>query len=447
MRSLRRARGYDEGLARARARPAGTRARHDRSTARSTSCAGPTSCSPTRARTTARCRRDTARIAGRRLRRRASRRADARARCGRSRVKVGIRERVLSRRHGGPLFRALDHRPAARDASRCSSITCSRRCDALDRADPARADHVRAMSRVGGRRRSRRTSARDALDVLVYPELGMDAVTFALAALRLAPVQCAAWGHPVTTGLPTIDVFFSCACMETAGRRDRTTRERLVTLPGIGTRYAMPARRPAIAANREAARAAARVRPLFLCPQSLFKIHPDNDALFARVLDGGRTASSCSTRARTRADGEIQRGSRCVRARAFARRSACIVLPQRSHDEYLRGQRRVRRDARHACAGRAATRASTRSRARCRSSRCPGAFMRARQSAAMLATMACRARRADQDDYVRKAAAIATDGAYAASSRAGSSSGEDTHLRRSGADRGASGVPRAPRSR
>ena len=34
----------------------------------------------------------------------------------------------------------------------------------------------------------------DALDVLVYPELGMDATSFALAALQLAPAQCAAPG-------------------------------------------------------------------------------------------------------------------------------------------------------------------------------------------------------------------------------------------------------------
>src|SRR4029450_12224462 len=51
----------------------------------------------------------------------------------------------------------------------------------------------------------------DALDVLVYPELGMDHATFALAALRLAPRQLAGWGHPVTTGLPSI------AAMLTAG--------------------------------------------------------------------------------------------------------------------------------------------------------------------------------------------------------------------------------------
>ena len=104
----------------------------------------------------------------------------------------------------------------------------------------------------------------DALDVLVYPELGMDATTFALASLRLAPRQCCAWGHPVTTGLPTIDAFFSCAEMETdASTADYT--ESLVRLPGIGTRYEMP----------EVPEAVERARfglpdgvPLFLCPQS-----------------------------------------------------------------------------------------------------------------------------------------------------------------------------------
>ncbi len=80
----------------------------------------------------------------------------------------------------------------------------------------------------------------DALDALVYPELGMDATTFALAALRLAPVQCAAWGHPVTTGHATIDAYFSCGAMEPADA-DAHYTERLIPLPGIGTDYARPA--------------------------------------------------------------------------------------------------------------------------------------------------------------------------------------------------------------
>ena len=47
------------------------------------------------------------------------------------------------------------------------------------------------------------------LDVLVYPEIGMDPVAFFLAFARLAPVQAVWWGHPDTTGIPTIDYFIS----------------------------------------------------------------------------------------------------------------------------------------------------------------------------------------------------------------------------------------------
>src|SRR4029079_9382312 len=82
------------------------------------------------------------------------------------------------------------------------------------------------------------------LDVLVYPQLGMDGRDATLAALRLAPLQCVAWGHPETTGSATIDAFISVADMEPA---DAATHycERLVRLPGIGTRYARPPVRPA----------------------------------------------------------------------------------------------------------------------------------------------------------------------------------------------------------
>ncbi len=120
----------------------------------------------------------------------------------------------------------------------------------------------------------------DALDVLVYPELGMDHTTFALAALRLAPRQLCGWGHPTTSGLATIDGFVSCADMERPQAQDHYT-EPLHVLPGIGTRY-RPDARPAAAA-REALGLPGR-GTLFLCPQSLFKIHPDNDDLFAAVL-------------------------------------------------------------------------------------------------------------------------------------------------------------------
>ena len=120
----------------------------------------------------------------------------------------------------------------------------------------------------------------DRLDVLVFPDVGMNSASYILAGMRLAPVQCAGWGHPVTTGQDGIDFFLTCGAMEPEGAESHYT-ERLVRLPGIGTRYARPG--PASAKSRgELGLPGAGA--LFLCPQSLFKIHPDNDALFARIL-------------------------------------------------------------------------------------------------------------------------------------------------------------------
>src|SRR5262249_38534008 len=120
----------------------------------------------------------------------------------------------------------------------------------------------------------------DQPDVLVFPELGMNGRAFLLAAMRLAPVQCAAWGHPVTSGLGTIDVFFSCAAMEPEGAASHYS-ERLVTLPGIGTRYARP---PLPEKKNRGSLGLPEDRHLYLFPHSFFKIHPDNDRLLAEMI-------------------------------------------------------------------------------------------------------------------------------------------------------------------
>ena len=122
--------------------------------------------------------------------------------------------------------------------------------------------------------------AADELDILVFPELGMHAETFTLAGLRLAPVQCAGWGHPNTTGLPNIDWFISSEPMEPPEAQSHYS-ERLALLPGLGTRYALPA---GATASSRADFGIPEDRTAYLIPQSLFKIHPDNDELIAEVL-------------------------------------------------------------------------------------------------------------------------------------------------------------------
>lgn len=114
------------------------------------------------------------------------------------------------------------------------------------------------------------------LDLLIYPEIGMDMRILPLAATRLARCQAAAWGHPVTTGLPSIDVFLSCADMEPDAAAAHY-REELHLLPGLGVDYR------GLAPSKGESGVELPLGLRVLIPQSGFKLHPDNDALIAQL--------------------------------------------------------------------------------------------------------------------------------------------------------------------
>jgi predicted O-linked N-acetylglucosamine transferase (SPINDLY family) len=116
------------------------------------------------------------------------------------------------------------------------------------------------------------------LDVLVYPEIGMDPRHQALAALRLAPVQCALYGHPATSGSAHIDYFLSGDAFEPPNA-EAHYRERLVRLPGIG---AQPARPPG-PGNASWLDTHVDGRQLVLCLQNFIKLMPSYDAALARI--------------------------------------------------------------------------------------------------------------------------------------------------------------------
>lgn len=117
-------------------------------------------------------------------------------------------------------------------------------------------------------------------EVLIYPEIGMDAVTLQLASLRLAPVQVAAWGHPETTGLPTMDHYLSAEGFENADA-DTHYRENLVALPHLGCCY----RAQPVASTPPdlAALGLDGNLPLLLCPGAPFKYGPQHDLIFTRI--------------------------------------------------------------------------------------------------------------------------------------------------------------------
>ena len=116
--------------------------------------------------------------------------------------------------------------------------------------------------------------------VLIYPEIGMDPMTAKLASLRLAPVQVASWGHPETTGLPTIDYFLSAEDFEPPGAQDNYT-ERLVSLPHLGCCY-YPLMVDATEPDLSGMGIDSKL-PIFLCPGTPFKYTPQYDRIFIEI--------------------------------------------------------------------------------------------------------------------------------------------------------------------
>jgi predicted O-linked N-acetylglucosamine transferase (SPINDLY family) len=120
-------------------------------------------------------------------------------------------------------------------------------------------------------------------DVLIYPEIGMDALTAQLASLRLAPVQAAAWGHPETSGLPTMDLYLSAEEMEPADASGNYS-EHLVRLPGLGVSVEPLA--PVVPKLDLRELGLPSDEPLLLCPGAPFKYSPLHDAVWARIAAG-----------------------------------------------------------------------------------------------------------------------------------------------------------------
>jgi predicted O-linked N-acetylglucosamine transferase (SPINDLY family) len=115
-------------------------------------------------------------------------------------------------------------------------------------------------------------------DLLIYPEIGMDATTAKLAAMRLAPVQAASWGHPETSGLPTMDYYLSAQALEPADAQANYS-EKLVLLPNLGA---------SVLPGKEQSARIAGFEPgkdelLLVCPGTAFKYAPQHDAVLAGI--------------------------------------------------------------------------------------------------------------------------------------------------------------------
>jgi predicted O-linked N-acetylglucosamine transferase (SPINDLY family) len=161
------------------------------------------------------------------------------------------------------------------------------------RVTPSRDDEATARIRAAGDLtvdldpdvyRARSQIAALALDILFFQDIGMEPISYFLAFARLAPVQCVSFGHPNTTGIPTIDYFISNDLFEPPQPRAHYS-ERLVLLRNLPTlAYYYKPRLPSVPPAR-AAFSLPEGADLYVCPQTLFKLHPDFDAFLAGILE------------------------------------------------------------------------------------------------------------------------------------------------------------------
>lgn len=260
---------------------------------------------------------------------------------------------------------------------------------------------------------AREKIAEQKLDVLFYTDIGMDPWTYYLAFARLAPVQCTSSGHPVTTGIPTIDYFLSDVDLEPANA-DEHYSERLVRLEHFP--FYFHARAPRAATRTRADFGLDEGAHLYMCSQTLFKVHPEFDGILGEIL-----------RADPRGQVVLFKGSQAPWTDLLLERFRRTIphevdrvrfLPRQGLEDFLQAiaLADVLVDTIHFSGGTSSFEAFS---AGTPIVTLPGATMRGRVTYACyrkMGVMDCVAR--DREDYVQKAVRLGTDPAYRAAVRA-----------------------------
>ena len=175
----------------------------------------------------------------------------------------------------------------------------------------------------------------DQLHILVFPDIGMNPLLTQIAGLRLAPVQCTTWVHPVTSGLPTIDYFLSGDLMEPENAQEHYS-EQLIRLPNIGFSYAKPSI-PEVIKSRSDFRLAEDAVVYISC-QSLSKYLPQYDYIFPKIAQ--RVSSAQFVFIASHIGSHITEQFRQRLQRAFANfglsmKDHCVILPRQYTIAYL----------------------------------------------------------------------------------------------------------------
>lgn len=196
------------------------------------------------------------------------------------RIRVAVVSRFCYNHSVGNFFNPILARLAAEPDFEVTLFTVGMKTDAvLERFAAACHEHVQLDDSL---EHARSTLTAGKFDLLIYPEIGMDAFTYFLAFARLAPVQCVLHGHSNTTGLPAMDYFVSSRLLEPDGGQDHYS-EQLVLLDTL-MMHLEPVQVPTLRLRREELGLETGVR-LYVCPMKLQKLHPDMDGAFLGILE------------------------------------------------------------------------------------------------------------------------------------------------------------------
>jgi protein O-GlcNAc transferase len=182
--------------------------------------------------------------------------------------------------------------------------------------------------------RTRSQALSDELDIAVFLDVGMHPVMTQLSTSRLAPVQCAGWGHPMTTGSMAVDYFLSSELME-SHESDAHFSERLIRLPGIGVCYHRPLFPRALLDGSRSSIGLGTDRTVYLCGQRPHKYLPQHDDVFPEIAEAVPAAQFVFLSPSDSISRSLKR--RLDIAFSKLRLTAedhCLVLPERGRMDY-----------------------------------------------------------------------------------------------------------------
>jgi predicted O-linked N-acetylglucosamine transferase (SPINDLY family) len=168
----------------------------------------------------------------------------------------------------------------------------------------------------------------------VFFDLGLEPKITPIAGLRLAPIQCLAWGHPITSGIPTIDYFLSSDLMEPENAEEHYT-EILIRLPNISIYYEKP-----VLPENPKTRSQFQLKEsaiVYLSCQFLSKYLPQYDYIFAAIAQQVPEAQFVflgAHQSKLITEQFTQRLDKAFEQFNLNSQDYCVILPRLSQEDY-----------------------------------------------------------------------------------------------------------------